>query len=82
MLNDEAIADWLEYESLSRAIKQLEDARELKRARVLHAIGNNYAGILPDGRMLRRKLITRKEYVVPARSYWDLRAVKSEDETR
>jgi putative phage-type endonuclease len=80
VLSDEAVADWREYESLSRAIKQLEDARELKRARVLHAIGNNYAGILPDGRMLRRKLITRKEYVVPAKSYWDLRAVKSESE--
>jgi hypothetical protein len=67
---------WFSYEHLGKQIKELEGRRERYKSEVLYAIGDNYAGDLGDGRILRRKLIEKKGHVVGPSSYIDFRAVK------
>jgi putative phage-type endonuclease len=67
---------WFTYEQLGKQVKELNDRRERYKAEVLYYIGDNYAGDLGDGRIVRRKLIEKAGHVVGPSSYIDLRAVK------
>jgi hypothetical protein len=67
---------WFTYERLGKEAKALEIRRERYKSEVMYAIGENYAGDLGDGRILRRKLIEKTGHVVGPSSYIDFRAVK------
>jgi putative phage-type endonuclease len=67
---------WFTYERLGKEIKAMETRRERYKSEVLYAVGDNYAGDLGDGRILRRKLIEKAGHVVGPSSYIDFRAVK------
>lgn len=75
-LSEDANSAWEAYESCKREEKAAESKAEGYRAFALAAVGDNYAGLLSDGRMLRRKLIQKKAYSVAETEYWDFRAVK------
>jgi hypothetical protein len=75
-LNDEECGLWSQYERCGELIKRLDAKRESSKAMILHAIGDNFAGILPDGRMIRRKEIAGSTYTVNKKSFIDVRAVK------
>jgi len=75
-LGDITVDAWFSYESLGKQVKELEARRERYKSEVLYAIGDNYAGDLGDGRIVRRKLIEKKGHVVGPSSYIDFRAVK------
>lgn len=67
---------WSQYERAGELIKRLNAKRESCKAMILHAIGDNFAGILNDGRMIRRKEIAGSTYTVNKNSYIDVRACK------
>jgi len=75
-LGDITADAWLTYEQLGKQVKDLNDRRERYKSEVLYAIGENYAGDLGDGRIVRRKLIEKNGHVVGPSSYIDFRAVK------
>lgn len=78
VLSDEISACWDQYETLGQQIKDLESRRKMDLARVLHAIGDNYAGILQGGeRIVRRKRIEATEISYTRGTYIDVRAVKA-----
>jgi putative phage-type endonuclease len=77
-LNGEEVSAWADYESLGEIEKNAKERRELLKARVLHGIGDHFAGLLPDGRMIRRKVIAGSSYTVDRKSFIDVRAVKSD----
>lgn len=78
-LSPDETAAWEQYEELGRMVRDTEAHRDELKARVLHAIGGNFAGLLPDGRMVRRKLIEKEPYTVTPKPYIDARAVKADD---
>lgn len=78
MLTEEEAGYWAKYEFAGKLIKKLEARRKELKARVLHAIGDHGAGLLGDGRMVRRKLITTEPYVVTKEPFIDARAVKAD----
>lgn len=78
-LTAEEIADWEQYEELGRMVKETEAHRDTLKAKVLHAIGDHGAGLLADGRMIRRKLITKEPYTVTPKPYIDVCCVKADD---
>jgi predicted phage-related endonuclease len=67
---------WVLYERIGEEIKELKARREKLKSQVLYEIGDNYAGDLGDGRIIRRKLIEKKGHTVGPSSYIDFRAVK------
>lgn len=67
--------DWCRYESIGKAIGKLSKERDTLKARILMELGNAEAGLLPDGRAVRRAVVQKKEYTVPASSYVDCRVV-------
>lgn len=74
---DQALVDeWLSFERLGKEISSLAKQRDEHKARVLHAIGAAFAGDLGDGRIVRRKEITRAGYTVEPSTYIDVRATK------
>jgi putative phage-type endonuclease len=75
-LDDRIHAAWSQYEDIGREIKALEKTRKAAKASVVDAIGSHYAGMLDDGRMVRRKLSQRSGYSVEASEVLDIRAVK------
>jgi len=75
-LGDITADAWLTYEQLGKLVKDLEDRRDRCKSEVLYAIGENYAGDLGDGRIVRRKLIEKQGHTVGPSSYIDFRAVK------
>jgi predicted phage-related endonuclease len=77
-LGDIAADAWFSYEHLAKQVKELNDRRERYKSEVLYAIGENYAGDLGDGRIVRRKLIEKNGHVVGPSSYIDFRAVKKQ----
>lgn len=78
-LSPDETAAWEKYEELGRMVRETEQHREELKARVLHAIGDHYAGLLPDGRMVRRKVIEKAPYTVTPKPYVDVRCVKADD---
>jgi len=75
-LGDITADAWFTYERLRKEVKELETRRERYKSEVMYAIGENYAGDLGDGRILRRKLIEKKGHPVGPSSYIEFRAVK------
>lgn len=78
-LSSEIVLIWTQYEELGRMITATQEHRDTLRAQVAHAIGDHYAGLLGDGRMVRRKVIEKNPYTVTPKSYIDVRAVKADD---
>jgi putative phage-type endonuclease len=74
-LSDDAAAAWSGYEARNETIKTLKSEADNLKARVLYEVGENEAGLLPDGRYVRRKEVQRKGYTVEPSSYIDVRAV-------
>ena len=76
-LSEDAGAAWEGYESLGKQIKELDEERDKCKAFVLAEIGENYAGLLPDGgRMIRRKQNPECAVSYTRKPYIDVRAVK------
>lgn len=75
-LSPDAAAAWEAQEKIAERIKKDEEERERYRAFVVHEIAENFAGVLPDGRMVRRKMIAKAPHTVTPKPYWDVRAVK------
>lgn len=80
-LTDAEVVLWNEYEALGRIIKGNEERRDECKSRVLHAIGDNFAGLLPDGRMIRRKVVAASTYTATRKEFIDVRVVKQDDGT-
>ena len=78
-LNDQEIASWEKYERIGRMIKKLDTKRDECKARVLHGIGDHFAGLLGDGRMVRRKETKPQSYMVEKKGYIEARACKADD---
>ncbi len=78
-LDETEIAYWRKYQRAGELIKRLELKQQECKARVLHAIGDNFAGILDDGKMIRRKEIPATSYTVDKKAYVDVRMVKADD---
>jgi putative phage-type endonuclease len=76
-LSAEAAHAWLEFENRRSVIKDWCEQQDQLKARVLFEIGDNHAGRLPDGRYVRRAVIRKAEYTVPAQEYIEARAVKN-----
>jgi putative phage-type endonuclease len=64
------------YEKLGKQASEIKDQRDQYKAFCLNTIGENYGGLMSDGRMMRRKEITRKGYVVEPSTYIDVRIAK------
>lgn len=77
-LSADLAAEWVRSEQLAKEITALEQQRDMCRAKVLHAIGEAGAGRLGDGRIVRRKEVTRKGYTVQDKTYIDVRCVKEQ----
>lgn len=78
VLNHQEVEAWETFERIGKEIKILDEQREVAKAFVLHGIGDHGAGILPDGRMVRRKLIPGTSVSYERKEYVDVRAVKSD----
>lgn len=78
-LSPNETAIWEKFEALGRIEKAAKEARETLQEQIRFVLksGNHFAGILPDGRMVRRKEICSQ---VPAhtRKYESLIAVKAD----
>jgi putative phage-type endonuclease len=61
------------YEEIGREICALEAARQRYKAMVIESMGDACEGYLSDGRVVRRRQITRREYRVPESTYQDFR---------
>jgi putative phage-type endonuclease len=68
--------DVIEYERLGKESSALDKQRKLTKGKLLHAMGTAGVANLPDGRILRRKLIEKDGYSVGPSSYYDLRILK------
>lgn len=69
-------AKWLRAEKIASLIGRLEKMRDALKAEVAYAMGDNYGAVLPDGRMVRRKVVAKKGYYVEPKEGIDIRAVK------
>ncbi len=78
VLSDEEVDHWSEYERIGKEITIAQDRRDMHKAHILHAIGDHGAGLLHDGRMVRRKWIEKQPFTVTPKPYIDVRAVKSD----
>lgn len=78
VLTADEVDAWETYERLGKEIKALSDDRDIAKAFVLHGIGDHGAGLLPDGRMVRRKRIAATSVSYERAEYVDVRAVKSD----
>jgi putative phage-type endonuclease len=59
-----------QYEELGEEIKRAEAVRKEAKARLIFALGGAAEGDLPSGRVVRRKKIERRGYVVEPSSYY------------
>lgn len=76
MLSDSACAARMEYEQLGKVIKDAEKRQGQCQAIYEHEIGDNFAGVLEDGRMIRRKWIEGGHRSFDVAGRYDYRAVK------
>lgn len=67
---------WAEYESKTAQSEKLKKEAKAAKAKVEYSLGENFAGLLPDGRMVRRKMIEVAGYTVETKTRMDVRAVK------
>lgn len=75
-LPEDLSAKWRRSERIGSLIGKLKAKQEQIKAEVLYRMGENGAAVMPDGRMLRRKIIEKKSFTVAASRSLDLRAVK------
>lgn len=75
-LTDEEVDLWSQYEKWGKVKSEADKHQKILKARLEHAIGDHGAGVLPDGRMIRRKTIAAQSYWVDKEPYIDVRAVK------
>jgi hypothetical protein len=54
------------WNQLGSEISAANKERDLLKAQLLEQLGNNQVGILPDGRKLKRSIVTTKEHLVKA----------------
>lgn len=54
------------WNQLGTEISAANKERDLLKAQLLEQLGNNQVGILPDGRKLKRSIVTTKEHLVKA----------------
>jgi putative phage-type endonuclease len=69
VLDDEMVALWTERERQAAIEKEAEKKKDMLNAQVMHALGDHLAGLLPDGRMVKRIIVKPKwveEELVPA----------------
>ncbi len=66
-----------DYQRLGVTITDLEKQREICKGRLIEALKDAGAGVLPDGRRVTRTLRGRKGYTVEASDYTDFRIVKA-----
>lgn len=76
MLSDEAVAARLEYERLGKIAKDAEKQQEQLKAIYEAEIGDNFAGVLPDGNMIRRKWMEKSHRSFDVEARFDYRKVK------
>lgn len=76
MLSEQAEAARKKYEDLGQQIKKLEKERVDCQEIYEHEIGDNFAGVLSDGQMIRRKLIKGGPVSYIREDRWDYRLVK------
>ncbi len=75
-LTEDLGAKWLRAEKIASLIGRLEKMRDALKAEVLFEMGDNYGAVLPDGRMVRRKMTQRKGYTVQPSESLSVLAVK------
>lgn len=63
-LTEDLGVKWLRAEKIASLIGRLEKMRDALKAEVVYSMGDNYGAMLPDGRMVRRKMTQRKGYTV------------------
>lgn len=71
--------EWAEYEKLGEYESKIKERREWLKSRVTYAIGDFGGGVLPDGRMIERRMVERKGYTVKPSSYPQLYVKKQAD---
>lgn len=76
----EEVQIWEQYESLGKLETETKKHREVLQEKIRHVLksGNHFAGLLPDGRMVRRKWID-SEVKAHTRKFESLIAVKADD---
>lgn len=79
VLGDDVLDAVNEYERLGEIRSTAESERNCAKAKILHAMQNAAAAILPDGTELRRKQVTRKEYTVKESTYQVLRVKRTKE---
>lgn len=62
-------AEWDEYIRLGEMKRLIEKRRDFLKARMTHAIGDAQAAVLPDGRIVKRTLVTKEGHEVKPTSY-------------
>lgn len=75
-LTESLSAKWLRAERIASLIGRLEKMRDALKAEVVYSMGDNYGAVLPDGRMVRRKMTQRKGYTVQPSESLSVLAVK------
>lgn len=70
---------WSEYEALGAKQREIKERRDVLQEMIRHVLkrGNHFAGLLPDGRMVRRKLI-ESHVAAHTRRFESLIAVKAD----
>jgi len=79
--NAEAVAWAAEYRALGPRIKEMQDAKEELKHRLIRSMAHHQSARLDDGTLLARKTVRRPEYVSKAVEYVDFRvkAPKTEE---
>lgn len=74
-LSEEAAEFVAGYELIGKQIKDLEAQRKELKARVIAEMGTHWAYSLPDGRVVRRKMVEVRGYEVAPRTQTEFRIV-------
>jgi predicted phage-related endonuclease len=74
--SEEFVAMWEWQKTQYEEEKRFKAERAITRAKCKEEIGDNFGVELPDGRIVRRKEIHKKEYTVKPSSYVDMREIK------
>lgn len=71
------VVQWVElYKVIGQSISDMDKQRKSLRAQIENAMGQCSVASLPNGMIVRRKVVSRKAYSVEATSYLDFRISK------
>lgn len=73
VLGEDAAALVAQYEALGDDESGAKNHRKEVKARLLHLMGTAECGVLPDGRLLTRKIVERDGYTVAPTTFVDMR---------